>query len=127
MYVVDWTKVLYSFVLFFHQDQRIISAQREEIAKLEKILSELRLSADKALKVNSFTKNMNLLIKMKIKYCLYYQQCIFFYYLLTLIKYIHVLDICILWEIHVHHMVKFFKIFKKLKRHYQLTSWNWLI
>lgn len=96
MYVVDWTKVLYSFVLFFHQDQRIISAQREEIAKLEKILSELRLSADKALKVNSFTKNMNLLIKMKIKYCLYYQQCIFFYYLLTLIKYIHVLDICIL-------------------------------
>lgn len=78
MYVVDWTKVLYTFVLFFHQDQRIISAQREEIAKLEKILSELRLSADKALKVNSFTKNMNLLIKMKIKlYCLYYQQCIF--------------------------------------------------
>lgn len=78
MYVVDWTKVLYTFVLFFHQDQRIISSQREEIAKLEKILSELRLSADKALKVNSFTKNMNLLIKMKIKYCLYYQQCIFF-------------------------------------------------
>lgn len=38
------------------EDQRIISAQREEIAKLEKILSELRLSADKALKENESTK-----------------------------------------------------------------------
>nr|XP_022336836.1 huntingtin-interacting protein 1-like isoform X2 [Crassostrea virginica] len=38
------------------EDQRIISAQREEISKLEKILSELRLSADKALKENESTK-----------------------------------------------------------------------
>ena len=36
---------------YFHvlQDQRIISGLKEDINKLEKILSELRLSADKAL------------------------------------------------------------------------------
>ena len=33
----------------FLQDQRIISGLKEDINKLEKILSELRLSADKAL------------------------------------------------------------------------------
>lgn len=72
MYVVDWIKVLYFFVLFFYQDQRIILVQREEIVKLEKIFFEFRFLVDKVLKVNSFIKNMNLLIKMKIKYCLYY-------------------------------------------------------
>lgn len=72
MYVVDWIKVLYIFVLFFYQDQRIILVQREEIVKLEKIFFEFRFLVDKVLKVNSFIKNMNLLIKMKIKYCLYY-------------------------------------------------------
>ena len=34
---------------FIWQDQRIISGLKEDINKLEKILSELRLSADKAL------------------------------------------------------------------------------
>lgn len=72
MYVVDWILVLYNFVLFFYQDQRIILVQREEIVKLEKIFFEFRFLVDKVLKVNSFIKNMNLLIKMKIKYCLYY-------------------------------------------------------
>ncbi|XP_061162711.1 huntingtin-interacting protein 1-like [Saccostrea echinata] len=38
------------------EDARIIAAQKEEIAKLEKILSELRLSADKAMKENESTR-----------------------------------------------------------------------
>ncbi|XP_048733074.1 huntingtin-interacting protein 1-like isoform X3 [Ostrea edulis] len=38
------------------EDQRVISAQMQKIAELEKILSELRLSADKALKENESTK-----------------------------------------------------------------------
>lgn len=65
----------------------MISAQREEIAKLEKILSELRLSADKALKVCNFTKYryMNLLIKMKIGHCfnLFINDAFFSYLLYT--------------------------------------------
>ena len=44
---------IYYFIL---QDQRIINSQKEEIAKLEKILSELRLSADKAMKVRNLRK-----------------------------------------------------------------------
>ncbi|XP_021375645.1 huntingtin-interacting protein 1-like isoform X2 [Mizuhopecten yessoensis] len=38
------------------EDMKIITAQKEEIAKLEKILSELRLSADKSLKENDSLK-----------------------------------------------------------------------
>ncbi|XP_062614354.1 huntingtin-interacting protein 1-like isoform X3 [Saccostrea cucullata] len=38
------------------EDARIIAAQKEEIAKLEKILSELRLSADKAMKETESTR-----------------------------------------------------------------------
>lgn len=46
--------VILCYVLL--QDQRVISTLREEIAKLEKILSELRLSADKALQDNDSLK-----------------------------------------------------------------------
>lgn len=42
---------------FFYQDQRIISSLHDEISKLEKILSELRLSADKALQDNDSLKS----------------------------------------------------------------------
>ncbi|CAC5398127.1 HIP1 [Mytilus coruscus] len=38
------------------EDQKILSAQKEEIARLEKILSELRLSADRSLKDNDELK-----------------------------------------------------------------------
>ncbi|XP_060065039.1 huntingtin-interacting protein 1-like [Ylistrum balloti] len=38
------------------EDMKIITAQKEEIAKLEKILSELRLSAEKSLKENDSLK-----------------------------------------------------------------------
>ncbi|KAL4223742.1 histidine permease [Mactra antiquata] len=38
------------------EDQRVISTLKDEISKLEKILSELRLSADKALKDNESLK-----------------------------------------------------------------------
>ena len=35
------------------EDQRALAAQRDEVTRLQKILSELRLSADKSLKVRS--------------------------------------------------------------------------
>lgn len=38
------------------EDQKILAAQKEEIARLEKILSELRLSADRSLKENDELK-----------------------------------------------------------------------
>jgi hypothetical protein len=40
----------------FLQDQRQIDALTYEVTKLKKILSELRLSADKSLKVKNDTK-----------------------------------------------------------------------
>ena len=41
---------------WFLQDQRIITSLKDEISKLEKILAELRLSADTALKENEILK-----------------------------------------------------------------------